>query len=104
MALIGEELVGALLHGGPCGFMRVRHFGFLANRCRARRVRRHHKLTPKRHPTAPSEPPGCPVSAPSPLHAPDRNLPREPAAPIPGDTIPYTRPGSSPPGTVPGSD
>ena len=28
-----------LLHVLPKGFMRVRHFGFLANRCRARRLR-----------------------------------------------------------------
>jgi hypothetical protein len=37
--LTGEELVRRfLLHVLPKGFMRVRHFGFLANRCRARRL------------------------------------------------------------------
>jgi hypothetical protein len=39
MALTGEELVRRfLLHVLPKGLMRVRHFGFLANRCRARRL------------------------------------------------------------------
>jgi hypothetical protein len=37
MTLSGEELIRRfLLHVLPKGFMRVRHFGFLANRCRAR--------------------------------------------------------------------
>jgi hypothetical protein len=37
MTLSGEELLRRfLLHVLPKGFMRVRHFGFLANRCRAR--------------------------------------------------------------------
>ncbi len=37
MTLTGEELLRRfLLHVLPTGFMRVRHFGFLANRCRAR--------------------------------------------------------------------
>lgn len=35
MTLTGEELLRRfLLHVLPKGFMRVRHFGFLANRCR----------------------------------------------------------------------
>ena len=39
MSLTGEELIRRfLLHVLPKGFMRVRHFGFLANRCRARRL------------------------------------------------------------------
>jgi len=39
MTLSGEELIRRfLLHVLPKGFMRVRHFGFLANRCRARRL------------------------------------------------------------------
>jgi len=39
MALSGEELLRRfLLHVLPKGFMRVRHYGFLANRCRARRL------------------------------------------------------------------
>ena len=39
MTLAGEELIRRfLLHVLPKGFMRVRHFGFLANRCRARRL------------------------------------------------------------------
>ena len=39
MTLSGEELLRRfLLHVLPKGFMRVRHFGFLANRCRARRL------------------------------------------------------------------
>lgn len=39
MTLRGEELLRRfLLHVLPKGFMRVRHFGFLANRCRARRL------------------------------------------------------------------
>ena len=39
MTLSAEELLRRfLLHVLPNGFMRVRHFGFLANRCRARRL------------------------------------------------------------------
>ncbi|WPL16838.1 Putative transposase [Thiorhodovibrio winogradskyi] len=39
MTLSGEELLRRfLLHVLPKGFMRVRHFGFLANRCRAQRL------------------------------------------------------------------
>jgi hypothetical protein len=39
MTLAGEELIRRfLLHVLPKGFMRVRHFGFLANRCRSRRL------------------------------------------------------------------
>ena len=39
MPLSGEELIRRfLLHVLPKGFMRVRHLGFLANRCRARRL------------------------------------------------------------------
>ena len=39
MSLTGEELIRRfLLHVLPSGFMRVRHFGFLANRCRRRRL------------------------------------------------------------------
>ena len=36
MQLSGEEFIRRfLLHVLPKGFMRIRHFGFLANRCRA---------------------------------------------------------------------
>ncbi len=39
MALSGEELLRRfLLHVLPPGFKRVRHYGFLANRCRATRL------------------------------------------------------------------
>lgn len=39
MVLQAEELIRRfLLHVLPTGFMRVRHFGFLANRCRAQRL------------------------------------------------------------------
>jgi hypothetical protein len=39
MTLTGQELIRRfLLHVLPKGFMRVRHFGFLANRCRTRRL------------------------------------------------------------------
>jgi hypothetical protein len=39
LMLSGEELIRRfLLHVLPKGFMRVRHFGFLANRCRAERL------------------------------------------------------------------
>ena len=39
LTLSGEELIRRyLLHVLPRGFMRVRHFGFLANRCRAERL------------------------------------------------------------------
>jgi hypothetical protein len=39
MTLSGEELIRRfLLHVLPKGFMRIRHFGFLANRCRAERI------------------------------------------------------------------
>ena len=38
-ALTGEELLRRfLLHVLPKGFVRVRHYGFLANRCRAQRL------------------------------------------------------------------
>ena len=39
LTLSGEELLRRfLLHVLPKGFMRIRHFGFLANRCRAGRI------------------------------------------------------------------
>ncbi len=39
MMLSGEELLRHfLLHVLPKGLMRVRHYGFLANRCRAKRL------------------------------------------------------------------
>jgi hypothetical protein len=39
LTLTGEELIRRfLLHVLPKGFMRIRHFGFLANRCRERRL------------------------------------------------------------------
>jgi len=39
LTLTGKELIRRfLLHVLPKGFMRVRHFGFLANRCRAERL------------------------------------------------------------------
>lgn len=39
MTLSGEELIRRfLLHVLPKGFMRIRHFGFLANRCRSERL------------------------------------------------------------------
>jgi hypothetical protein len=39
LTLSGAELIRRfLLHVLPRGFMRVRHFGFLANRCRAQRL------------------------------------------------------------------
>ena len=40
MTLAGEELLRRfLLHVLPKGFMRIRHFGFLSNRCRAERIK-----------------------------------------------------------------
>jgi len=39
LTLSGEELIRRfLLHVLPKGFMRIRHFGWLANRCRAKRL------------------------------------------------------------------
>lgn len=39
MSLDGEELIRRfLLHILPKGFMRIRHYGFLANRCRQRKL------------------------------------------------------------------
>ncbi len=39
MTLAGEELIRRfLLHVLPKGFMRIRHFGFLSNRCRTQRI------------------------------------------------------------------
>jgi hypothetical protein len=39
MTLASEELIRRfLLHVLPKGFMRIRHFGFLSNRCRAERI------------------------------------------------------------------
>ena len=40
MQLSGEEFIRRfLLHVLPKGFMRIRHFGFLANRCRAAKLK-----------------------------------------------------------------
>ncbi len=59
MTLTGEELIWRfLLHVLPKGFMRVRHFGFLANRCRA------HCLALIR--TVLAAPPPEPAAAPAP--------------------------------------
>ena len=59
MALTGEERVRRfLLHVLPNGLMRVRHFGFLANRCRARRlseIRVALEAPPPQAPTAKAE-------------------------------------------------
>ena len=39
MVLDGEELIRRfLLHILPTGFMRIRHYGFLANRCRRQKL------------------------------------------------------------------
>ena len=43
MTLSGEELIRRfLLHILPQGFMRIRHFGFLANRCRQAKLAQIH--------------------------------------------------------------
>jgi len=70
MTLAGEELIRRfLLHVLPKGFMRVRHFGFLANRCRARRLAQIRTAltapppehTPESEPEAGTEARPCPV-------------------------------------------
>jgi hypothetical protein len=53
MTLSGEELIRRfLLHVLPRGFMRVRHFGFLANRCRAERLNAIRRAIEDEAPTA----------------------------------------------------
>jgi hypothetical protein len=37
-----------LLHVLPCGFVKIRHFGFLSNRCRQAMVQRCRELLPAR--------------------------------------------------------
>jgi hypothetical protein len=60
MQLDGEELLRRfLLHVLPKGFMRIRHFGFLANRCRAERLGRiRQAIAEQAHAQAASPAPG----------------------------------------------
>ena len=92
MTLTGEELIRRfLLHVLPKGFMRVRHFGFLANRCRARRLAQIRtalvapppEQTPGSEPEAGMEARPCPVCRSGRLRvtgqlAPRRAFPRAP--------------------------
>lgn len=49
MTLTGEELIRRfLLHILPDGFMRIRHYGFLANRCRAQKLEHIRAILEKR--------------------------------------------------------
>ncbi len=63
LTLSGEELIRRfLLHVLPKGFMRIRHFGFLANRCRARRLAEVHaaiEVPPREDTSADPEEPAC---------------------------------------------
>jgi hypothetical protein len=53
MTLAAEEFIRRfLLHVLPKGFVRIRHYGWLANRCRAERVRLCRKLLGQQPPTA----------------------------------------------------
>ena len=54
MTLDADEFIRRfLLHVLPDGFRRIRHFGFLANACRAAKLAQH----PRRCSTCPSQPP-----------------------------------------------
>lgn len=68
--LSGEELIRRfLLHVLPKGFMRIRHFGFLANRCRSARLcqlRAALAAAPAPEPTQEAEPPAPFVGYPCP--------------------------------------
>ena len=56
MQLTGEELIRRfLLHVLPKGFVRIRHFGFLANRCRAKRLEQIRQALDAPPPPAPEE-------------------------------------------------
>lgn len=61
LTLSGEELIRRfLLHVLPKGFMRIRHYGFLANRCRTERLRQIRAVldaVPAPEPTQAAEPP-----------------------------------------------
>jgi hypothetical protein len=70
MTLDGREFLRRfLLHAVPRGFMRVRHFGLLANRVRAKNLERCRRLLAAPAPTVPAaaaaavevEPPSCPA-------------------------------------------
>lgn len=62
MTLDAEELIRRfLLHVLPKGFMRIRHFGFLANRCRAERLTQiRAAIDAAQNTPAPAEPEGVP--------------------------------------------
>ncbi len=69
MALDGVELIRRfLLHILPKGFMRIRHYGFLANRCRRQKLAQIRQClvndSPQAMPAKPVETSPCPVSQP----------------------------------------
>ena len=74
MMLSGEEFVRRyLLHILPKGFMRIRHFGFLANRCRARKlncIRDRIKTAEKPEVQQPAVAPAISASTNEPCHCP----------------------------------
>jgi hypothetical protein len=60
----GEFLRRFLMHAVPCGFMRMRHYGLLANRVRRKNLATCRSLLAAAAPTAPIvevEPPRCPL-------------------------------------------
>ena len=62
LRLSGEELLRRfLLHVLPKGFMRIRHFGFLANRCRTQRLRQIRAAIDATPPPQRTEDPNPPV-------------------------------------------
>ena len=94
MALSAEELLRRfLLHVLPKGFMRVRHFGFLANRCRVRRLSEIRDAL-----AAPPPEPATEAGVPRPLQR--VPLPQVPSGAPAGDRhpgAPAPRPGRSDP-------
>jgi hypothetical protein len=65
MQLSGEELIRRyLLHVLPKGFMRIRHFGFLANRCRAKRLAQIRTAIAQQHTQVIANPPAEPNATP----------------------------------------
>lgn len=75
--LTPQELVRRfLLHVLPKGFMRIRHYGFLANRCRAQRLNDIRELLLQSETTQPAPNPVASPSPPIPPCPPPEHCPR----------------------------
>ena len=68
--LAGTELVRrVLLHVLPKAFMRIRHYGMLANRCRAQRLSEAREAIARASDSPPPAPPEAPHNATQPKHS-----------------------------------